>query len=216
MRQGYYRKGTAHAGAKECRLAFAAFTSALKLDPRNKDVKQQLKKIGKEAERQDKSAPVTSPEHWRAIFAHISDIRSRLSVMALFWNDSSLEDRHALFSRFLEVITGAGGGVSGCDYALQSMVPLPMDNYVDIVFPQHWLPFYTALDSERKIAVFQAMYLAVSDAEKTMIVHDLRHFMDPAQQAREKAEAEAAAEAEKKAAEAVGGVAAAGAEAEAE
>jgi hypothetical protein len=62
-------------------------------------------------------------------------MRERLFAMATFWNESSPEERHSVFSRFLAIISGSGKGVTGSDFPAEQMVCLPMDNYEDLEFP---------------------------------------------------------------------------------
>ena len=75
---------------------------------------------------------IESIEDWVGVWQNQQGMRERLFAMATFWNESSQEERHTVFSRFLAVISGSGKGVTGEDFPAEQMVCLPMDNYEDL------------------------------------------------------------------------------------
>ena len=122
---------------------------------------------------------IESIEDWVGVWQNQQGMRERLFAMATFWNESSQEERHTVFSRFLAVISGSGKGVTGEDFPAEQMVCLPMDNYEDLTFPDQWLDFFRALEPEQKLEAFEQMYLSATSDEQNMIVKDLRFFMMP-------------------------------------
>ena len=97
--------------------------------------------------------------------------------MAHFWNLASQPERHVIFTRFLELIPG--GAAAAPPFAVDRMVPLPMKNYGDIEFPAPWTEWFSGLSGEAKLATFETMYTSCSDSEQSLVLQDLRHFMQP-------------------------------------
>ena len=117
------------------------------------------------------------PCRTQAIFKDYGDLRMRMATLARLWNVSSEPSRHAIFSRFLDIITGETGGVSGGDYAVSDMKELPIKNYEDLPIPENLLMFYGALpNAEEEIRVFEALFVSCSEREKTLVIQDLRFF----------------------------------------
>jgi len=179
--KGYYRRGMAQIELKLWREAAETFTAAVEKQPKNPELQSRLNQVRSKMQKSDRENPVTSVKHWIQIWGSLGNMKERLHAMACFWNEASKAERHAVFSRFLEVIAGAGQGTTGADFPVDMMMPLPMDNYVDLTLPTPWMDFYKAQDATDKLKVFEMMYASSTSDEQSMIVKDLQFFFLAAQ-----------------------------------
>ncbi len=88
------------------------------------------------------------------VFASMENKRLRLAALATLWNESSQSERHAILSKFLEIIGGSVPVVSGTDFTVADMRSLPMDNYSDIAVPAAWPKWFAGLSAHEKVDVF--------------------------------------------------------------
>jgi tetratricopeptide (TPR) repeat protein len=175
--KGYYRRGMAQIELQLWRDAAESFGMALEKQPKNSELHSRLTQVLSKMRKHERESPVKDIDHWIKIWGSLSNMRERLHSLACFWNEATQKDRHAVFSRFLEVIAGSGKGATGADFPVETMMPLPMDNYADLDLPAPWLSFYQALDSEGKLSVFERMYAMSTTDEQNMIVKDLKFFI---------------------------------------
>ncbi|CAM9206905.1 unnamed protein product [Choristocarpus tenellus] len=189
--KGYHRKACAHRGMGQGGLALDAYLQAAKVEPDNRWVQDQIRQAKEQVIQDSKDTAVTTVEEWLTVFECIPDSRERLCTLAHFWNHCGRDERYKIFGRFLILIAGKGSdqvqhtGVKHEDFTTEMMVPLPMDNYQDLDPVENWMLFFSSLNKVDKVNVFEKMWMATNEAEKDVIVNDLRHFfLEPSLEAR--------------------------------
>jgi len=147
------------------------------VDITNEWVQKQLKISKKEHAEFLRQKPVESVEDWLALFNILEDARERMLQLAEFWNNSSPEERLAIFQKFLSIISGGEPeDLNQGEFTVEQMVELPMDNYEDMERNESWINFYKTKDSESKLSIFEKTWEITTDQEKTIIINDLKHF----------------------------------------
>lgn len=143
------------------------------------------------ASKRDRSVAVSSSEHFLQIFENTTDPRLRLCTMATYWNESPMEQRYAIFHRFLAIIAGPAAvaplhpgqvledhEVHISQYKPEQFGPLPMENYFDITVPETWIVFYnqTLATPAEKLDLFNRLWDSCSPTEQTLIVADFQQL----------------------------------------
>ncbi|KAG5184323.1 hypothetical protein JKP88DRAFT_262840 [Tribonema minus] len=218
--KGFYRKACAHQALGQAAEAHAAFLTALALEPDNALVKKKTVEAQAELARRCGEEAARDEAEFRAAFAALPDARRRLHCLAHLWNLCAPDERHAIFARFLQaatplaaddadarraprdaqVVSSAGDqphtGVHAEDFPPESLSALPMDNYTDLPPAPGREAFWAALDTPRRVAVFEGAWRAIDQDERDCISNDLAHFfLRPLLAARAAAGAAAAARA---------------------
>jgi len=175
--KGYHRRACAHRAMGDSGAVVQAYQDALQVDITNEWVQKQLKISKKEHAEFLRQKPVESVEDWLALFNILEDARERMLQLAEFWNNSSPEERLAIFQKFLSIISGGEPeDLNQGEFTVEQMVELPMDNYEDMERNESWINFYKTKDSESKLSIFEKTWEITTDQEKTIIINDLKHF----------------------------------------
>jgi tetratricopeptide (TPR) repeat protein len=171
----YHRKACALQALERYAEAVEAYEKAVLLDPKAPSFGKLLKAARNQLKVSRTRSPVRDLEHWLQIHQSEPDPRMRLGIMAEFWNLSSQEDRLLIFNSFLTIISGSTPSQAPT-FAKEDMTKLPMKNYEDLLFPREWTKYFAGLSAMDKATHFEQMFEAASEAERTLIINDLKHF----------------------------------------
>lgn len=130
-----------------------------------------------------RETPVQSMEDLLKRYTLLSDSREKLSTIAHFWNDSTKAERRQHFIRFLAVVGGdSGAAVDTSDVQEKNMVPMPMENYLDLPSTRitSWMDFFHGLDSAGKTELLVQFWGVLSTREQSAVIMDLRTFFGSA------------------------------------
>eukprot|EP00753_Platysulcus_tardus_P000423 PLAT10441.1.p1 GENE.PLAT10441.1~~PLAT10441.1.p1 ORF type:complete len:294 (-),score=101.76 PLAT10441.1:60-941(-) len=170
--KGYHRMAIAYSALSREREACRCYERALMIVPGDAWLHKQLRKAWK---RFDAKGPIECEADWLGVFSR-AQVRLRMATMATLWNVALPEQRMAIFSRFLEVLSGAGGAPS-LDLKPEHFPALPMENYADVKVPAPWLRYFASMEEAgARTAVFEAMWDVCSPEEKNLIIGDMKQF----------------------------------------
>ena len=127
--------------------------------------------------------PVHSMEDLTKRYSLLNDSREKLSTIAHFWNDSTKAERREHFVRFLAIVGGdSGAAVDTSDVQEKNMIPMPMENYVDLPSTRipSWMGFFHGLDSAGKTELLAQFWSVLSSREQSAVIMDLRTFFGSA------------------------------------
>jgi hypothetical protein len=69
-----------------------------------------------------------------------------------------------------------GKGTVADTFTSDNMSRLPLDNYVDIVVPLHWINYYQSLSPDSKVSLYVKIWEACDEEERRLIIGDLHFF----------------------------------------
>mmetsp|Transcript_12653 Transcript_12653/g.24537 ORF Transcript_12653/g.24537 Transcript_12653/m.24537 type:complete len:263 (+) Transcript_12653:283-1071(+) len=185
--KAYDRKANAEVALGKHWLARKTIARAIEIFRNDRSVRpfleQRYKDLCVEGEKIDANLEkIESSEHMVEICKHmrvegsLPASKLRLATMATFWNEATLDERMTIFVRFLQVLTGASNPIAGANFPKSMLTPLPMENYADIEVPAVWITYYKSLDAEAKVSLFEEIYAACTDLEKSLIASDLKDY----------------------------------------
>ena len=181
--KAYFRKAAAL--EELCRLneAFQVWVEALNHCERNVWLLKQYQSAKNTWIKHMRTTAVASINDLRDRYALLTETREKLSTLAIFWNASTHEQRLQQFIYFLNLIGGAGGAAHADEYNAINMCEMPMHNYADFTRERisPWCEFFDACDSEGKVEVMANCWKCLSQKEQTMVIQDLRVFVQGGQ-----------------------------------
>jgi len=186
--KAYYRKSAAFEGMGKYPQAIDTWENA-RLFCKTRDdalvIEKQLKPLQKKWTScffQEKY-PVESEVDLLSRYALLPDKRERLSTLALFWNDSTFEERFAYFQLLINIIGGDSGMSDLANERItpDTMIDMPLHNYPDL--PRErisvWCNYFQSLNIESKQLVFQAIWNKIlSSDEQNDIIMDLKLLLN--------------------------------------
>lgn len=180
--KGYHRKGSALRKLGRLREALEVYTDDVPAKEHGSAwLIKEIAIVKSEIVAASRVHPCNTLDEWILTFTCLPDPRQRLHCLAIFWNASTEQERHDIFSKFLERISvvstdTAHTGIKASDFPTSSMIPLPIDNYTDLVPEEAWLKFWGRQSSSARVETCEQMWLVISPEERDIIIEDMRHF----------------------------------------